>query len=382
VIHRARRDELLEQAAEASRTGLRTRQQRISTNARPILHSAVAASLAWLVATEVVGHQRPFFAPISAVVTLGLTVGERRRRAVELAIGVSVGIAIADALVAAIGTGTWQVGVVVALAMVAATLVGGGPLLASQAGASAVLVATLQPPDGGVDFGRALDALVGGGCALLVSSLLLPVNPLRLLRESAGPVLDALVEALEQLSEALTTRRPAAADAALLALARADGVHDGLVGTLETAGEAVRLSPQRRGALSGLDRYAVAVGQLGRVIEDLRALARGAMRAINVDDSVPPEAVQAIGRLTAGARALKDYLDGGDPESARAAATEAAGLANAVLESTGNLSAVHIVGQIRLAAADLLRATGLPREEAQRIVRTAQSSSTGSAPRT
>jgi uncharacterized membrane protein YgaE (UPF0421/DUF939 family) len=382
VIQRTRRDELLEQAAEASRTGLRTRQQRISANARPILHSAVAASLAWLVATELVGHQQPFFAPISAVVTLGLTVGERRRRAVELAIGVSVGIAIADALVAAIGTGTWQVGVVVALAMVAATLVGGGPLLASQAGASAVLVATLQPPDGGVDFGRALDALVGGGCALLVSSLLLPVNPLRLLRESAGPVLDALVEALEQLSEALTTRRPAAADAALLALARADGVHDGLVGMLETAGEAVRLSPQRRGALSGLDRYAVAVGQLGRVIEDLRALARGAMRAINVDDSVPPEAVQAIDRLTAGARALKDYLDGGDPDPARAAATDAAGLANAVLESTGNLSAVHIVGQIRLAAADLLRATGLPREEAQRIVRTAQSSSTGSAPRT
>jgi uncharacterized membrane protein YgaE (UPF0421/DUF939 family) len=377
VIHRARRDELLEQAAAASRTGLRSRQQRMVAGARPILHSAVAASLAWLVATEVVGHQQPFFAPISAVVTLGLTVGERRRRAVELAIGVSVGIAIADALVAAIGTGTWQVGAVVALAMVAATLVGGGPLLASQAGASAVLVATLQPPDGGVEFGRALDALVGGGCALLVSSLLLPVNPLRLLRESAGPVLDALVEALEQLSEALTTRRPAAADAALLALARADGVHDGLVGMLETAGEAVRLSPQRRGALSGLDRYAVAVGRLGRVIEDLRALARGALRAINVDDSVPPVAVRAIGELTAAARALREYLEGGDPEAARTAATNAAGLANAVLESTGNLSAVHIVGQIRLAAADLLRATGLPRDEAQEAVRGARRASGG-----
>ena len=74
------------------------------------------------------------------------------------------------------------------------------------------------------------------------------------------------------LAEALTTRRPAAADAALLALARADGVHDGLVDTLEAAGEAVRLSPQRRGALGGLDRYAVAAGQLGRVIEDVRAL--------------------------------------------------------------------------------------------------------------
>jgi len=372
MIQRARRDDLLEQAAEASRTGLRTRRQSIEAGARPILHSAVAASLAWLVATELVGHEQPFFAPISAVITLGLTVGERRRRAIELAIGVAVGIAIADALVAAIGTGTWQVGVIVALAMVAATLVGGGPLLASQAGASAVLVATLQPPDGGVDFGRALDALVGGGIALIVSSLLLPVHPMRLLRESAGPVLDRLVEALEQLAEALTTRRAEAADAALVAVARADAVHVGLVSTLAAAGEAARLSPQRRGELGGLDRYAVAAGELGRVIENVRALARGVRRAINLDDTVPPEAVQAIEELAASTRALSDYLDGGDPEPARAAAVHAAELANAVLESTGNLSAVHIVGQIRLAAVDLLRAAALERDEAQEAVRGAR----------
>ena len=186
------RAELVEQAAEASRAGLRTRRERIITVARPILQTSVAASLAWLIATEVVGHSQPFFAPISAVVTLGLTVGERRRRAVELAIGVAVGIAIADLLVAAIGSGTWQIGVTCGLAMLAATLVGGGPLLASQAGASAVLVATLQPPDGAFDFDRALDALVGSGTALVVGSLLLPVDPVRLVREGLGPLLDRL----------------------------------------------------------------------------------------------------------------------------------------------------------------------------------------------
>jgi hypothetical protein len=42
-----------------------------------------------------------------------------------------------------------------------------------------------------------------------------------------------------------------------------------------------------------------------------------------------------------------------------------------VLEATGNLSAVHIVGQIRLIAVDLLRATGLERGKAQEAVRTA-----------
>jgi uncharacterized membrane protein YgaE (UPF0421/DUF939 family) len=386
MIQRTRREELLGQAAEASRTGLRTRQARIISSARPILHSAVAASLAWLVATQVVGHPKPFFAPVSAVVTLGLTVGERRRRAVELGLGVTVGIAIADLLVAAIGTGTWQIAVVVGLAMVAATLVGGGSLLASQAGASAVLVATLQPPSGGVDFGRTLDALVGSSSALLVSSLLLPLNPMRLVQTGAAPVLDRLVEALERSVEALRTRRREAGDAALAALARADAAQRQLVGALATAGEVAILSPQRRGALSGLDRYAVVAGELARVVENVRALARGTVRAINLDDAVPPEAIEAVEELAASTRALRDYLDGGDPAAVRAAAVRAAALANAVLEATGNLSAVHIVGQIRLAAVDLLRATGSGRDEAQAAIRGAQlevrTSSSGTAPRT
>jgi uncharacterized membrane protein YgaE (UPF0421/DUF939 family) len=366
-----RRDELLEQAAEASRAGVRARRERIVAGARPILHSAVAASLAWLVATELVGHEQPFFAPISAVITLGLTVGQRRRRAIELAIGVSVGIAIADALVAAIGTGTWQIGIVVALAMAAAALVGGGSMLASQAGASAVLVATLQPPEGGFDFDRALDALVGGGVALVVSSLLLPVHPMRLVRESAEPVLERLVAAFGQIATALTTRRPETADAALASVARVDGAHEQLLETLEAAGEAARLSPQRRGSLEGIDRFAVAAGELGRAIENVRALARGAVRATNLDDAIPGEAVEAVQELARTADALMDYLNGGDPDPAREAAARAAALANAVLEATGNLSAVHIVGQIRLIAVDLLRATGLERGAAQEAVRTA-----------
>jgi uncharacterized membrane protein YgaE (UPF0421/DUF939 family) len=371
------REELIEQAATASRAGLRTRRERIATGMRPILHSAVAAALAWLVATELVGHEQPFFAPIAAVITLGLTVGQRRRRAVELAIGVAVGIAIADALVSVIGTGTWQIGVVVALAMVAAALVGGGPLLASQAAASAVLVATLQPPEGSFDFERALDALVGAGIAIAVSSLLFPVHPVRLVSESAAPVLDRLVSVLGQIATALASGRAEAAEAALVAVANADGAHQHLVETLEAAGEAARLSPQRRATLGGVDRFAVAAGELGRAIENVRALARGAVRATQLGDAIPPEAVEAVRELARCAEALKEYLDGGDPEPAREAAVRAAALANAVLDDTGNLSAVHIVGQIRLAAVDLLRATGLERQSAQEAVRGADVGAVG-----
>jgi hypothetical protein len=53
------RAELLEEAAEASRVGLEARRARVLVTARPILQSAVAASAAWLVATEVFGHATP-----------------------------------------------------------------------------------------------------------------------------------------------------------------------------------------------------------------------------------------------------------------------------------------------------------------------------------
>ena len=181
------RSELLEEAAEASRVGLRSRRERAAAAARPIFQTAVAAAAAWFIALELLGHQQPFFAPIAAVVTLGLTVGERRRRAVELAIGVAVGIAIADLLVTQIGTGTWQIGVTVALAMFAAILVGGGPLLASQAAASAVLVVALQPPESSFDFTRAVDGLVGAVTGVVIGSLLLPADPVQLARSGGGP---------------------------------------------------------------------------------------------------------------------------------------------------------------------------------------------------
>jgi uncharacterized membrane protein YgaE (UPF0421/DUF939 family) len=364
------RAELIEQAAEASRAGIRTRRERIIATARPILQASVAASLAWLIAIEVVGHATPFFAPISAVITLGLTVGQRRRRAVELAIGVSVGIFIADLLVRAIGTGTWQVGVVTGLAMLAATLVGGGTLLASQAGASAVLVATLQPPEG-FDFTRSLDALVGSVTALVVGALLLPVDPVRLVRENIGPVLDRLAAVLGRIADALEHRDARDADAALAAVARLDGDYAHLSNTLAEAGDVARISLGRRGALGRLERYVAAIGELGLAIENTRALARGATRAIALDDSIPPEVPAAIQELAIAARELAGLLEDDDLDPSREAALRAVRLANAVLAETSNLSAVHIVGQVRLVAVDLLRAGGMPRTEAQQAVRTA-----------
>jgi hypothetical protein len=136
-------------------------------------------------------------------------------------------------------------------------------------------------------------------------------------------------------------------------------------------GGAARLSPRRRGTPRGLELYAVAAGELGLVVEDVRGLAHGTIRAINLDDAVPPEAVEAIAALTVSVRALGPYLEGGESGRAREAATRAAGLANAEPGETSNLSAVNIVGQVRMAAVDLPRAAGLERSEALKAVHSA-----------
>jgi uncharacterized membrane protein YgaE (UPF0421/DUF939 family) len=366
------RAELLEGAATASRAGLEARRARMIATARPILQSAVAASLAWLVATELIGHDTPFFAPIAAVITLGLTVGERRSRAVELAIGVAVGIAIADLLVVLIGTGAWQIGIVVALAMVGATLVGGGPLLASQAAASAVLVATLQPPDGAFDFTRAVDAATGAAIGLLVGSVLLPVDPLRLVRKGTGPVIDGLAATLDRIAKAVEERDEAEADRAVEAVGRLRPQHDELEDSIAAAADAARLSLGRREALVELGKLSELARHLRLGIADARSLARGVGRAIATEDSTPPEVRTAIVELADATRALKRVLEDGDARPAREAAVRAAGYANGVLEETGNMSALHIVGQARLIAVDILRASGMERPQSQEEVRGAR----------
>jgi hypothetical protein len=95
------------------------------------------------------------------------------------------------------------------------------------------------------------------------------------------------------------------------------------------------------------------------------------VRAIALEDSTPPDVTAAIRELATSARELAELIERGEPERSREAALRAAQLANAVLTETSNLSALHIVGQVRLLAVDLLRAGGMPRPEAQQAVRSA-----------
>ena len=92
----------------------------------------------------------------------------------------AVGVAVGDVLLSAIGTGAWQMAVVVALAVSVAILLDGGAVITTQAAVSATLVATLYLPAAMTGVSRMIDALIGAAIALAVAA----VSPSRAL---AGP---------------------------------------------------------------------------------------------------------------------------------------------------------------------------------------------------
>jgi uncharacterized membrane protein YgaE (UPF0421/DUF939 family) len=363
---------LIEEAAERSRVSMRTRLERLRLAWRSILQAGASCALAWVIATEVLGHSRPFFAPVSAIVTLGITVGQRGRRAVELALGVALGIAIADLLVLGIGTGPAQLALVVMLATSAALFLGSGQLLATQAAVSAALVATLQPPTHGITFTRFFDALVGGACALAVNAVLLPGHPIEMVRRAAKPLLEELAETLEDIGYALEHRDRDLAEKALERARAIDDFETVLDDAIDVGRETTRYALPRRGSRGLLESYAVAAARIDLAVRNVRVLARGTIRGLALDENLPPEVARSLADLAVAVRALGAAVD--DParaEDVREPAVRAASEASLVLERTGNLSISVIVGQIRSTAVDLLTAVGMTFDEATRDVRTA-----------
>jgi uncharacterized membrane protein YgaE (UPF0421/DUF939 family) len=152
-----------------------------------ILQTAVAACVAWFLAVLLLGLDRPTFAPIAAVIALGLAVSERGRRAVELTFGVAFGILIADFVVSILGVGAVQAAIVVALAMTVAAFLGRQEIGVKEAAISAMIIMiTFRSSDSGFPLDRFLEALIGGGTALLINALL-PANPERMVTEAAYP---------------------------------------------------------------------------------------------------------------------------------------------------------------------------------------------------
>lgn len=356
---------VLSSAKVRGRDGLRTSAQRLRVSALPILQCAIAAGAAWWVATVVIGHPTPFFAPIAAVVSLGLSLGARLRRSVELVAGVTIGIGVGDLIVSVIGSGTWQITLVVVLAMSAAVLLNSGPIFSMQAANSAVLVATLLPPGGAAGVNRMVDALTGGLVGIAVVALI-PTHPVGRARKYAANVLGTASEVMQLVADGLVANDDKPIEEALQKARATQASIDTLRTHLAGGREISRISPLYWNTRGRLERLTAAADPLDNALRNIRVLARRSLTLVRDDEILNPRLVDQVEKLAHALETLR-LMALADPgqqpdqaEAARVLRSVASGLKPELVENAG-LSATVVFAQIRSLTVDLLQVAGLKR---------------------
>ncbi len=352
---------LSDRAFERGRLSLAARLRRLHAKAWMIGQCALAAGIAWIIATEVFDHTSPFFAPVAAVLCLGTSYGQRLRRVAEVTVGCAVGIGIADGFTHVFGQGGWQIVVVVAVAMSAAVLLDAGVLFIGQAAVQAIVVTTLLPLDGGLS--RIVDAFIGGAVAL-VAATLVPGAPLRQPREEAAKVTSELARLLrsardsasnvdvDQASDTLDRAREMEALLSDLRAAASEGL------------EVVRSSPFRRSAKAHVRSIADVVGPLDRALRNTRVLIRRVVVSARLDETMPPDYLSLLDDLAAAAEQMADdFAANHSPDAARPTLLDVAERTAQASEPL-TLSAAVVLGQIRSLTVDLLELSGLSYSEA------------------
>lgn len=350
--------DLSERTARAGRRSAERRVERWRQRAFLIAQCAVTAGVAWWVAHTLLGHEAPFYAAVAAIITLGFSFGQRLSRAVQVGIGVTVGVLVGEVFLHLVGTGTWQIVLVCAVAMSLATFVGAGNLMITQAGVQAIIVTALPAWSSSAPLDRWVDAAVGCVLALLVATIA-PSSPIRRPLILAATALKDTAATLRAAATALRDQDPAAADAVL---ERARGSESALDELDEAAAEGlavVRSSPFRRGQREQVAAYADLAEPLDRLVRNLRVLARRAVVVTWNGNEVPDSYLTLMDEVAGVMEFMAGEMFARRLPVAARPRLERLGEESAHLPLATSLSAVVLLAQSRSMLADLLQLIGV-----------------------
>lgn len=284
---------------------------RLRAVAPAILLTSVAAGLAWFLAHDVLGHPQPFFAPIAAAVCLSASNVLRAQRAIQMIIGVALGIGVGVGARDLLGGGPVVIGLAALVSLGVAVLLGHGfiaqgLMFYNQTAASAILILTTQETATGTE--RLIDALIGGGLAIVSSVLLFPAAPLPMLRDAEHSVLAALRDILRRIARPPQSAEPdwfpnasEHLNAQLAALSQARA----------TARQIVRIAPRRRRLRPAVTAADQRAAQLTLLCGTILALARSTIAARGNGEPLPPLAHAAIQHLSSALASLdRAHADG------------------------------------------------------------------------
>lgn len=355
-------------------TSLRNRLLRVRSRLLFILQSAIGAGIAYWVAAELFEHARPFFAPMACVIILGLTGGDRIKRAVELTLGAALGVGLGDLLIMQIGSGYWQIFIVVLTALTVASFVSKSGLVSNQMSTGGILIATILPPGGGGGPDRMVDAFIGGVVGILVIALL-PSSPLRAGRQEVANVLGIASSVLDDVADALRNKDAKALNETLSAIRNSQTDVDKLKTAATSGREQASISPfqwSNRGRIRSLFRI---LPPVDNAIRNSRVLARRALVLTQDGDQVSADQIEIIEEIAAIALSLSDLYERHRevseateiPDLVRRLRLLGSRVGTEVAEGRV-LSAQVILAQSRSIIVDLLQVCGMSRESAVAVL--------------
>ena len=205
------------------------------------------------------GHPQPFFAPISAVIILGMSGGDRMKKALEMSIGGIIGVAVGDLLFQIVGQGPFQIFFIVGAGLVVGSLTK-SPLVTNQIVFGAILIATIFPPtEGPGGLHRAIDAMIGSGIGLITIALI-PNSPLVEARREVSKVLKIASSILADVTYGIRHQDPAVIRDAREAVRGTQNSVNTLLSAAQSGREASEVSPllwaSRRSIRSGAHPHA------------------------------------------------------------------------------------------------------------------------------
>ena len=284
----------------------------------------------------------------------------------ELIIGVAVGVAVGDILVHFLGTGPWQLALVVTVAILLTIFAGGSVAIVIQAAATAVLIVTLSPT---VEPWRSPGSSTRSSA--VASRCWSPRSCCRSTRCgcSTGPP-----------GRAGPARRPARRRRRRAAQPGPGGIQTALdrlrdnkaelatlTEAIEGAKETALLSPARWHRRSELTHYAEAADPIDRTMRNSGTLIRRAVTLIEDAEPVPEPMPDAVAHLAEAVRLLKrEFAQGEEPERARERSLRAVSDAGRAYAEGVGFSGSVVVAQVRTTASDLMVASGISQEEANR----------------
>jgi uncharacterized membrane protein YgaE (UPF0421/DUF939 family) len=338
--------------------------ERVRGDAWRLAQATAAATVAWLLAEHVLDHPDPFFAPISALVALNTSLGERGLNAVRLLQGVVLGIAVGELTLNVVGDGYGSMAAAILAATVLARALAGPPIAVAQAAASAILVVATADAATGPE--RLTDALLGAGVALVFSQLLFSPEPIRLVRRFESEALRVMAAGLDLGAQALDKNDDELGERALAELR---GLPDRVTELRRMRRASDRVS--RRTLMWRTQRKLVVRENENAGHLDL--LAGSCVTLARLVSFVPAAERPA---LQPSVRGLADVLEAlaldlGDRQTRQDAAERALQVANAVADATPEPDSplAAAITAVRLVATDLMVYAGVELEDAAAAVR-------------